>query len=91
MVKFSILDFMYWNENLLKQIVGYLGIVLKIDNATLTMSRLMYASDMTLADGFPEELYFSNEHDQLITQRVQLDWTSSWCTKRAQFGHVVET
>jgi hypothetical protein len=45
---------------------------------------------MILADGFPEELYFSNEHDQLITQRVQYDWTPSWCTKCVQFGHVVE-
>lgn len=46
---------MYWNESLLKHIVGYLGNnVLKIDNATLTKSKMLYARvlvDMTLADG----------------------------------------
>lgn len=47
--------------------------------------------DMNLADGFPVELYFSNEHYQLITQRVQYDWIPTWCTKCAQFGHVVDS
>lgn len=74
--------------------MGYLGKVLKINNATLTKTRLMYARvlvDMNLADGFPEELFFSNEHDQLITQRVQYDWTPTWCTECKQFGHGMET
>ena len=93
-VKLPNLDVIYWTENILKQIVGYLGNVLKVDNATLTKSRMMYARvlvDMTLADSFPEELFFSNEHEQLITQRVQYDWLPTWCTKCAQFGHVVDS
>lgn len=79
---------------MLKEIVGYLGTVLKVDIATLTKSRMMYARvlvDMSLADGFPEELFFSNEHEQLITQCVQYDCLPTWCTKCAQFGHVSES
>lgn len=45
--------------------------------------------DIVLAEGFPKELYFCHEHDQLVTQRVQYDWTPFWCTKCAKFGHVV--
>lgn len=70
-----------------------MGKVLKVDNATLTKSRMMYARvlvDMTVADGFSEELFFSNEHEQLISQCVQYDWIPTWCNKCAQFGHVVE-
>ena len=76
---------------MLKQIAGYLGSVLKVDNATLTKTRLMYARvlvDMNVTEGFPEELFFSIEHDELISQRVQYDWTPTWCTKCAQFGHI---
>lgn len=60
-VKLPNLDIMYWTEHILTQIVGYLGKVLKIDTATLTRSRMMYARvlvDMTLADGFPSKLFF---------------------------------
>lgn len=32
---------------------------------------------------------FSNENNQLITQRVRYDWTPVWCTKCAQFGHEI--
>lgn len=45
--------------------------MLKVDNAILTKSRLMYARvlvDMNISEGFPEELIYSNEHDELITQ-----------------------
>ena len=61
---------------------------LKVNNATLTKTRLMYARvsvDMNMAEGFP---IFSNERAELISQRVQYDWTPTWCTKCAQFGHV---
>lgn len=67
---------MYWNDDILRKIVGYLGHVLKIDNATLTKDRMLYARvlvDMKLADGFPEELFFSNENDELVSQRVHYD------------------
>ena len=71
---------------MLKQIVGYLGNVLKVDKATLTKTRMMYARvlvDMNVADGFPEELFFSNENKELITQLVPYNWLPSWCTKCA--------
>lgn len=90
-VKLPALNVKYWSEHVLNQLAGYLGIVLKIENATLTKTRLMYARvlvDMNVSDGFSEELYFSNEHDELISQRVQYDWTPTWCSKCAHFGHV---
>ena len=77
---------------MLKKIAGYLGTVLKVDNATLTKTRLMYARVlvyMNVTEGFLEELFCSNEHNELISQRVQYDWTPTWCTKCVQFGHVV--
>lgn len=74
----------YWSERALQSIAGYLGTVLKVDQATLTKSRLMYARilvDMNVAEGFPEELFYSNELDELIAQPVQYDWVP------IQFGH----
>lgn len=67
---------MYWTDNILKQIVGYLGTILMVDNATLTKTRMMYARvlvDMPFNDSFPEELFFSSKNEQLITQRVEYD------------------
>lgn len=55
-------------------IAGYLGTVLKIDKATLTKTRMMYARlllDMNISEGFPEELFFSNEYGELVAQQVQ--------------------
>lgn len=43
--------------------------------------------DMNMDDGFPEELFFSNENDTLITQVVQYDWLPIWCTMCSQFGY----
>ena len=93
-VKLPNLDVWYWTESMLRKIVGYLDNVLKMDNATLTKARMLYARvlvDMSLVDGFPKKLFFSNENDELITQRVQYDWLPSWCTKCAHFGHVIDT
>lgn len=45
---------------------------------------------MNLADGFLEQLYFSNENDELVSQRVQYDLLPTWCIKCAQFGHVMD-
>lgn len=90
-VKLPKLDVVYWTEGALKSIVGYLGQVLKIDNTTLTKSRLMFARvlvDINISEGFPEELFFSNERDKLIAQPVQYDWIPVWCSKCSQFGHV---
>ena len=43
--------------------------------------------DMDINEGIPEELYFTNEHDELMTQSVQYEWTPLWCSKCSQFGH----
>lgn len=65
-VKLPKFDVRYWTEAMLCTIVGYLGTLIKVDNATITKSRMMFARvmiDMNVEDGFLEELYFSNEHD----------------------------
>lgn len=90
-VKLPKLDVRYWSEKDLHSIAGYLGKVLKVDQATLTKSRLMYARvlvDMNVLEGFPEELFYSNEHDELIAQQVQYNWVPVWCTNCSQFGHI---
>lgn len=72
-VKLPKLDVRYWSETALHSIAGYLGKVLKIDQETLTKSRLMYAHVlvyMNKSEGFLEELFYSNEHDELIAQQV---------------------
>ena len=73
-----------------KDIVGYLGTVLKVDYATITKSRKLYARvfvNMNIAAGFSDELYFSNERDELITQPIQYEWVLVSCSKCLQFGH----
>ena len=60
-MKLPALDVMYWSENILKQIAGYLGPVLKVDNATLTKARLIYARvlvDMNMTEGFRRSYFF---------------------------------
>ena len=44
--------------------------------------------DMNVSEGFPEELFYSNEHDELIIQPVHYDWVPVWRTQCFQFGHV---
>ena len=61
-----------------------LGNVLRIDNATITKTRLMYVRvlvEMNVNEGFPEELFFLNEHDELVSQPVQYEWIPVWCSK----------
>jgi hypothetical protein len=61
----------------LTTIAGYLGKVLKVDSATLAKTCLMYARilvDMNISEGFPEELFFSNENGETVAQQVQYDW-----------------
>lgn len=37
---------------------------------------------------FQRSYFFSNERDEFISQRVKYDWTPTWCSKCAQFGHI---
>ena len=88
-VKLPKLNVRYQGETTLRKIVGYLSRVLKIDTATLKIERMQYARvlvDMDIIEGFSEELYFTNENDELVTQPVQYEWLL-WCCKCSQFGH----
>lgn len=44
---------------------------------------------MNIEEGLPEELFFSNECDEIITQPVQYEWVPIWCSKCSQYGHTV--
>lgn len=73
-VKLPKLALVYWNDATSGNLVGYLGTVLKIDTTTLTKSHLMFFGvlvGMNVSEGFPNELFFSNKNDELITQPVQ--------------------
>lgn len=77
---------------MLKRIAGYLGVVLKVDEATLSKTRMSFTRvlvEMNVEDNFLEELYFSNEDDEIITQPVQYDWIPIWCSKCSQYSHSV--
>ena len=64
--------------------------MIKVDTATVNKDRLWYARvlvDMDIDEGFPEELFYTNERDELVTQQVQYDWLPLCCSKCNQFGH----
>ncbi|CAO2824931.1 unnamed protein product [Amaranthus hypochondriacus] len=64
------LSLKYWSEITLTRIAGYLGKVLNIDEATRSKSRMSFARilvEMNVEEGFPEELFFSKELDEIIT------------------------
>ena len=49
----------------------------------------MYARvlvEMNVNEGFPDELFYSNENEELVAQPVQYEWVPVWCTKCSQFG-----
>lgn len=78
------LNLRYWTDSMLKRIAGYLGLVFKVDEATLSKTRMSFARvlvEMIVEEGFPDKLYFSNEYDEIITQPVQYDWIPIWCSK----------
>lgn len=55
-VKLPKLGLTYWNETTSSNIVGYLGTVLTVGNATLIKSRSIYARvlvEMNVSEGFP--------------------------------------
>ena len=66
----------YWGERCLRKITGLLGNVLKIDNATKNKDGLMYARvlvEMEIRKGLTDEVFFTNEYDELVKQAVQYD------------------
>ncbi|CAO2817691.1 unnamed protein product [Amaranthus hypochondriacus] len=51
----------------------------------------MYARilvEMNVYGEFPDEIYFINELDELVTQKVVYDWKPIICRKCKEFGHL---
>lgn len=66
-----------WGEKCIRKIAGLLGNVIKVNNATKNKDRLVYARtlvEMDISKGLPEEVFFTNEYDELVKQAVQYDW-----------------
>lgn len=75
-VKFPQLDVAYWGESSLRKLGGMLGEVLRVDTATLNFDKLMHARvlmDLKVNGVFPEEIYFTDDEDTLISQKVIYD------------------
>lgn len=90
-VKLPSLGLEYWSDSTLKKIASTLGPVLWIDNATSKHERMMYARvliEMSIYDEFPNEIYFINEHDELVSQRATYDWKPVICWKCKEVGHL---
>ena len=91
-VRFSGLDVMYWGEKSLTKIASMLGTFMKVDGATGNKDQMMmYARVLVyinVSKGFHEEVCYENEHNELITQKVEYDWQPIWCNKCQQMGHI---
>lgn len=75
-VKLPQLNVRYCGEKTLCIIVGYLGNVTKIFTATMNIDRMWYSRVLVEIDinkGFPEELYYTNEFKELVTQKVKYE------------------
>lgn len=91
-VKLPKLNLKYWSKSILKRLTGYLGVVLKIDEETRSRSRMCFARilvEMNVKEEFSEELFYSNEYKEIVSQPVHYDWISIWCSKCSQYGHNV--
>lgn len=70
-IKFPKLSVSYWGEATLWKIVSYLGQLIKVGTATLNKHRLWYTRVLVHIDiskRFSEELYYTNEGEELVTQ-----------------------
>ena len=75
----------------MKKIASSLRTILQVDNATSKHERLMYARvliEMNVYGEFPDEIYFINEHDELVAQKVVYDWKPIVYGKCKEFGHL---
>ena len=83
------LPMVYRGEKCIRKIDGLLGNVIKIDHATKNKDRLMYARalvEMDFRNGLSDEVFFTNEYDELVKQPVKYDWKPLWCHKCQQLG-----
>ena len=72
-IQLSKLKVEYRSDRSLRKIAGMVGNVIKVDNATRQKIRLRFVRvlvEMNTNDDFPEEIYFTNVKDELVTQQV---------------------
>ncbi|XP_010666883.1 uncharacterized protein LOC104884000 [Beta vulgaris subsp. vulgaris] len=92
-VKFPGLPFKYWGEKSLFKIVGQMGKVIRMDEATKARERLSYARvmvEVSVQDKLPEIIHFCNEHGRVVDQQVEYEWKPVQCGKCSGFGHDTE-
>lgn len=44
--------------------------------------------EMNLYDEYPDEIYFINEHEELVCQKVLYDWKPIFCGQCKELGHM---
>lgn len=88
-IKLPKLNVMYWSEYMLKDIVDYLGTVLKADTSTITKSRMSYARvlvDMNIVAvlqmSHTSRMRMMNSYPNLFSLILPV-----WCGKCSQFWH----
>lgn len=77
------LDVKYWGEKSLGKIVGQLGVMIKVDLATKTRDKLMFARvliEVKVDQEFPSVIHFLNEKGVKIDKKVNYDWIPITCT-----------
>lgn len=75
----------------MRKITSTLGLVLRINNLTSKHKHMMYARvliEVSVYGYFPNEIYFINELDELVSQKLVYDWKPTLCGKCKEFGHL---
>ncbi|XP_021843467.1 uncharacterized protein [Spinacia oleracea] len=89
-VKLHRLGFMYWGERSLSKIVGKLGVLKRVDNATAKRYKLQFARvqvEVLVEQEFPEVLRFVNEKGVMVEIDVEYEWKPLVCTVCKTMGH----
>ncbi|XP_056692112.1 uncharacterized protein [Spinacia oleracea] len=91
-VKLHQLDFKYWGERSLRRIVGRLGVMKHVDNATAKRDKLQFARvqiEVLVEQSFPETIKFINGRKELMEVRVEYEWRPVVCAHCKGVGHDV--
>ncbi|CAO2827273.1 unnamed protein product [Amaranthus hypochondriacus] len=89
-VKFPGLALEYWSDTTLRKLASTLGPVIRVDNATTKHERMLYARvlvETNVHGEFPDDIYFINEIEELVNQKVLYDWKPIFCGKCKKMGH----
>ncbi|KAL2893643.1 Leucine--tRNA ligase [Bienertia sinuspersici] len=84
------LDFKYWGIRSLEKIVGKVGKLVKVDQATEKRERLNYARclvEVMIDQDFPDSISFINDKDQITDVAILYQWKPVICSKCKKFGH----